>query len=219
MCILLRFAIRSIFAVTFPPFASQASAIAIDFNALIAGGTDRDIKVTGTHVTAGISNGGTITGTFIYENHITNASSSNISINVSEFVFTGAPFGASISIDSGYSFTSGVNLTVEVQNNKFIDASGVIGHVTAGTYDVVGLFGLTGSDEEWTINILGDTSGFTDASVIPASLPGNYDVFLQADEYERLDSVLAQYSPPLIRIRYPYQLYPYQPLYGSSGLV
>jgi hypothetical protein len=166
-----------LFAITLVPLASQASTIAIDFTALIAGGTDPDKNVTGTYVTAGISNGDTITGTFIYDNDISNASTSNVSINVSEFVFTCAPFGASISLDSSYAFTSDSNITVEVQNDKFIDGSGVNGHVTTGTYDVVCLFGLTGNDEVWTINILGDTNWFTDANVIPASLPGSYDVF------------------------------------------
>ena len=171
-------------AISVVSFGAQAAAIVIDFSALIAGGTDPADNVTGTYLAAGISNGDTITGTFIFDNDAAVASSSNTSANVSEFEFTGSPYGASISLDSGYGFNSDPQITVEVQNDKFIDGSGVNGHVASGTYDVVGLFGLIGTEEEWTINILADTDWFTDALDIPDTLPVTYDVFLQADDYD-----------------------------------
>jgi hypothetical protein len=166
------------------PAMAQASAIAIDFTALISGGTDPNDNVSGTYISAGISNGDTIVGAFIFDNDASKANSSSISDSVSEFLFVGAPYGATISVDSGYNFVSDSVITVEVQNDKFIDGNGVNGHVAAGTYDVVGLFGTIGDEEEWTINILGSASWFSDATLIPASLPNDYKVFLQADDYD-----------------------------------
>lgn len=185
------------------PAASYAATTQFDFTAVIGGGNVPADNVTGTFISEGIANGDTITGSFIYDTNTDLATGPDTDVppggNRGQYHFVGSPYGAMISIDSGYTYTSESEVIVEVQNDFVLDAATnneINGHIPQGTYDVLSVFaflpnaGATGtSDIEWGINIIGDSSWFSGNAVIP-DLPAIYDVYLQADEYDSSNNVL-----------------------------
>jgi hypothetical protein len=185
------------------PTASHATTMQFDFTTVIGGGIVSADNVTGTFISEGIANGDTITGSFIYDTNTSLATGPDTDVppggNRGQYHFVGSPYGATISLDSGYTYTAESEVIVEVQNDFVLDATTfneINGHIPQGTYDVLSIFaflpnaGASGnSDVEWGINIVSDTSWFSGNTVIP-DLPSTYNVYLQADEYDSVNNVL-----------------------------
>lgn len=167
-------------------FCSSASAapVVIDITATIQ-------DVTGTF---SLSNGQSLSGTFIFDTDEGNASSANTDgsdVPGHEFTafydFPSPPYDATVT-GTGFTFNNEAPIGVVVNNDLDLVADDTGGIIPPGSYDWIEILGSTASDingpntpgngQEWTLAIFADDNTWFSDGNIPDTLPSSYTALL-----------------------------------------
>jgi hypothetical protein len=167
--------------------------------------------VQGSYI-GGVVIGDTITGTFVVDDDMANASpgsdpgpGANPGHEYTSFwEFNGSPYGVNLlDVDQGGSFSSSAQAIV-VNDGLAITADDTGGMIPDGTYDWIEILGATTSDycppatdcvanpneilsadgDEWTLAIFASDDLWFTGGDIPQNLPGSYTAFLIGFEYD-----------------------------------
>ena len=143
-----------------------------------------------------------VNGSYVYDTDENNASVADTTPSTipgheytSRYTFDGASYGADFFIPAlSDGFTQLGKVEVLVNNDLFLTSAETGGFLADGTYDWIEILASTtvdvcpsgstcppytpGDGEEWTLAIFGASDWFTDGSVIPDTLPVDYQALL-----------------------------------------
>ncbi len=166
--------------------------------------------------------GDTISGSFIFDTDEANASSAQTTPSTnpgheftSFYEFPSPPYSVSLSFpDVPGSFSNAAPVGVVVNNDLPLLSADLNGFLPDGNYDWIEILGSTASDfcppagpctpadgEEWTLAIFGDTSWFSDGSVIPDSLPASFRALIVGIEVDPVGNETGVVFAPVDTLR------------------
>lgn len=198
--------------------SASAAPVTIDIMATIG-------DVNGSYTSSGLLIGQAMTGTFIYDSDESNADPGAITTPstvpghefTSFYEFSNPSYSVSLSIPAiSGSFTNSTPVAVVVNDNLPLTSGETGGLLADGTYDWIEILGSTTTSicllpggvcapdefspadgEEWTLALFGNSSWFSDGSVIPDNLPAPLTAIIVGLEFDAAGNEIGSVFAPV----------------------